>query len=74
MRETIRQQPVLLSTFIRSLILLGIAFGLSLDEGQIAAVMVAVEAGLAIYTWQRVVPLSKLARDRDDSGRFLPNN
>lgn len=53
------REPVLWTTAIRSLILLGTAFGLKWSAEQIAATMIAVEAILALVVRSSVTPVSK---------------
>lgn len=54
------REPVLWATAVRSLILLGVAFGLHWTPEQIAATMIAVEAVLALVVRSTVVPTAKL--------------
>lgn len=60
-------EPVLLGTAIRAIILAGIAFGLNVTPEQLAAVMLAVEAVLALITRAVVTP-NHLAEARVDAG------
>lgn len=54
--DLIAKQPVLLSTAIRVTILVAVAFGFALTEAQIVAIMVAVEAWLAVLQFLLVTP------------------
>lgn len=54
------REPVLWATAIRTVILLGVAFGLKWSPEQIAATMLAVEAVLALIVRPIVVPVAKL--------------
>jgi uncharacterized membrane protein len=51
------REPVLWTTAIRSVILLATVFGLQWTTEQIAAIMVAVEAVLALVTRSQVTPV-----------------
>lgn len=52
-----KREPVLIQAFIAQVISLGMAFGLDLDVGQVAAINSVVAAGLAIWTRSRVTPV-----------------
>jgi len=54
------REPVLWTTAIRSVILLGIAFGLHWTPEQIAAMMIAVEAILALVVRSQVIPIVRI--------------
>lgn len=60
-------EPVLLGTAIRAVILAAMAFGFSMTPSQLAAVMLAVEAVLAIVTRALVTP-NHLAEARVSAG------
>lgn len=49
-------EPVAISAAIRSIVLLAVAFGLAWSPEQIAALMVAVEAVLALLVRRKVTP------------------
>ena len=49
-------EPVALAAAVRAVLLAAMAFGLSLSVEQLAAVMFAVEAVLAVVVRQRVTP------------------
>lgn len=51
------REPVAIAAAIRSLVLLGVAFGLKWSPEQIAATMVAVEAVLALIVRNKVTPI-----------------
>lgn len=63
-------EPVMIAAAVRSVILAGAAFGFALTVEQIAALMAAVEAVLALITRALVVP-NQLAEARVDAG-FRP--
>lgn len=50
------REPVAIAAAIRALVLLGVAFGLHWTAEQIAALMVAVEAVLALIVRSKVTP------------------
>ncbi len=52
-------EPVALAAVIRTVILAGVAFGLGWTVEQIAALMLAVEAILAVLTRQAVTPVAE---------------
>ena len=54
------REPVAIAAVVRAAILLGTAFGLGWSAEQIAAVMVFVEAVLALLTRQSVTPMATL--------------
>lgn len=51
-------EPVAWSAFIRAVILCVIAFGVKMTLDQVAAVMLVVELGLALFTRSKVTPTS----------------
>lgn len=51
------REPVVIASAIRAILLCGMAFGLAWSAEQMAAVMVAVEAVLALITRQQVTPV-----------------
>lgn len=53
------REPVALVNAIRLVLLAAIAFGLSLSEGQLVALMAALEAVLTLVTRARVTPVVK---------------
>ena len=53
------REPVAIATAIRSVILMAVSFGLHWTAEQIAAVMIAVEAVLALVVRSQVTPISK---------------
>lgn len=57
MRNT---EPVAIGAAIRAIILVAVAFGLKWSVEQIAAIMLAVEAVLVVFTRQSVTPNAKL--------------
>jgi hypothetical protein len=61
-------EPVLIGVAIRATILAVAAFGFKITVDQIAAVMLAVEAVLALVTRAMVAP-NKLVQERMDEGR-----
>lgn len=60
-------EPVLIGAAIRAVILAAVAFGLNVTAEQIASLMVAVEAVLALVTRALVTP-NQLAEARVDAG------
>jgi hypothetical protein len=60
-------EPVLLGGAIRAVLLAGMAFGLTVTPEQLAAVMLAVEAVLALFTRAIVTP-NQLAEARVAAG------
>jgi hypothetical protein len=60
-------EPVLIGTAIRAVVLAGMAFGLQITPEQLAAVMLAIEAVLALVTRTLVTP-NQLAEARVDAG------
>lgn len=58
--ESVYTYPVRWSAFVRSSVLVLTAFGMHLTAEQIAALMMFVEAGLAIFTHNQVTPNVKL--------------
>lgn len=52
------REPVAISTAIRSVILVGVAFGLQWSAEQVAAVMLAVEATLVLLVRREVTPVN----------------
>lgn len=60
-------EPILLGTAIRAGILAGVAFGLMVTPEQLAAIMLVVEALLALATRAFVTP-NHLAEARVDAG------
>ena len=58
MWTAILREPVAIATAIRSLVLLAVAFGLAWSPEQIAALMVCIEAVLAIVTRALVMPIT----------------
>lgn len=53
--------PVAVTGIVRSLILLGTAFGAHLTADQVAAIMLVVESVFSPFTHQQVTPLTKLS-------------
>jgi hypothetical protein len=51
------REPVMWLAFLRALVVLGTAFGLSLTPEQIAAVYLVMELGLSIVARQKVTPV-----------------
>ena len=51
-------EPVLVATFVGAVLNLGIAFGLPIDETQKAAILVVIDAVLAIFARQASTPVS----------------
>lgn len=49
-------EPVAVAAFVRAAILCAVLFGVDLSDGQVAGVLVAVEAGLAMFTRSKVTP------------------
>jgi hydrogenase-4 membrane subunit HyfE len=60
-------EPVLIATAIRAVILAAVAFGLKWSAEQVAALMIAVEAILALITRALVTP-NQLAEQRVAAG------
>lgn len=60
-------EPVLIASAIRAVILAGATFGVDISPEQIAALMIAVEAVLALVTRALVVP-NQLAEARVEAG------
>lgn len=50
------REPALIAGAIRAIILVAVAFGLNWEPGQIAALMLAVEAVLTVIVRQNVTP------------------
>lgn len=50
-------EPVAIAAAIRAVLVAAVAFGLDLDESQIVAVVVAVEAVLALVVRSKVTPV-----------------
>ncbi len=50
------REPVAITAFIRAVVLLFVAFGLTLTAGQIASIMLVVELGLAMLVRSKVTP------------------
>lgn len=51
------KEPVAIAAAVRSVVLLAVAFGLKWTPEQIAAIMVALEAVLALFVRSQVTPL-----------------
>lgn len=58
--ESVYTYPVRWSAFVRASVLVLTAFGMHLTSEQIAALMMFVEAALAIFTHNQVTPNVKL--------------
>lgn len=56
----ISTEPIVIGAAVRAIILCGVAFGLKWSTEQIAAIMLAVECVLAIFTRQAVTPNANL--------------
>lgn len=56
----IKNEPVLISGFIATVLALFLAFGVNLSTDQIGAIMAVVTAGLAIVARTFVTPVNKL--------------
>lgn len=54
---TFNTEPVVLTAAVRAVILAVIAFGLNISAEQVAAVMLAVEAVLAVVVRAKVTPV-----------------
>jgi hypothetical protein len=60
-------EPVLIATAIRAVLIAGMAFGLNMSMVQLGTVMIAVEAVLGVITRALVTP-NKLAEERVAAG------
>lgn len=58
--ELVKNEPVLISGFIATVLALFLAFGVNLSTDQIGAIMAVVTAGLAIAARMFVTPVNKL--------------
>lgn len=67
MLNRIKAEPVVVTMFVRAVILAVTAFGLQLSAEQVAAIMLVVEAGLALFTRKNVTPVTDVdpAPDQD---------
>lgn len=54
------REPVAIAALVRAVILFATAFGLKLSAEQVAAIMLVVEAVLALITRQTVTPMATL--------------
>lgn len=50
------REPVMVLAFLRALVVLGLAFGLTLNPEQIAAIYIVMELALSLIVRQRVTP------------------
>jgi hypothetical protein len=58
--QRIKDEPVAFGEFIRTSLLLAIAFGVTITEQQLAAVMIFIGAGITFFTRAAVTPNSKV--------------
>jgi hypothetical protein len=63
MIERIKREPALVMGLLRALVVLGTAFGLSLSPEQAAAIYLAAEAALTLWTRALVTPAQKPPQD-----------
>jgi len=56
----ILSEPVAVGALFRACLLAGMAFGLTITNEQLAAVMLVVELALALFTRAKVTPMSSL--------------
>lgn len=59
------REPIRVTSFIRAVILLGVGFGLKVTPEQLALIMIAVEAGLALFTRTQVEPILNVDNQLD---------
>lgn len=57
-----KSEPVAIAAAIRSVILVAVAFGLKWSPEQIATLMIAVEAVMALFVRSQVVPVAELKK------------
>lgn len=56
-------EPVLIVSAVKSLLQVGIAFGLELSAEQLSLIMVAIESSFAVFVRSQVTPVAKLNGD-----------
>jgi hypothetical protein len=59
LKNLLHNEPVVLASTLRVILLAGMAFGLELSAEQMTAVIIAIEAVLAAMTRARVSPTAK---------------
>jgi hypothetical protein len=57
MLERLRNEPVLVSSFIAAALALAVTFGFDLTGEQVVAITTVVSAGLALFVRSRVTPV-----------------
>lgn len=71
LKERFDSEPVMITAALRAIILAGTAFGLDWTGEQVAAVMLAVELVIAVFTRARVTPNASVPPSVN-AGRFVP--
>lgn len=61
--DKIRNEPVLVTSLVGSVLALGVAFGFSLSDVQIAALLAVVNSLLAVFARGKVSPVAPESRE-----------